>query len=114
MYYQNDPTDVSTSAHDPQPVGAPVARKATRSTESISDIKKEEHIPVATEKETGVFVDEEKAEESRLKRQAAYRRMRPFILAATAAVILGWWISATVLPATRHRWFVLHCVKFRM
>ncbi|EJD03165.1 uncharacterized protein FOMMEDRAFT_85572 [Fomitiporia mediterranea MF3/22] len=33
-------------------------------------------------------------------------KLRPFILGLTAAVILGWWISATILPATRHRWIV--------
>ena len=27
-------------------------------------------------------------------------------LCALAALILGWWISATLLPATRHRWIV--------
>ncbi|KAF5389357.1 hypothetical protein D9757_004387 [Collybiopsis confluens] len=35
-----------------------------------------------------------------------YQRFRPFILAGSAAVIIGWWISATVLKATRHRWIV--------
>ena len=27
-----------------------------------------------------------------------------YILTALALLILGWWISATVLKATRHRW----------
>jgi concentrative nucleoside transporter, CNT family len=35
-----------------------------------------------------------------------YACYRPFILAATALVILGWWVSATILEATRHRWIV--------
>ncbi|OJT05074.1 Solute carrier family 28 member 3 [Trametes pubescens] len=35
-----------------------------------------------------------------------YRRFRPFVLAALAAVILGWWVSSIVLKATRHRWIV--------
>ena len=35
-----------------------------------------------------------------------YRRAHPFILFGLAAVILGWWVSATVLKATRHRWQV--------
>jgi hypothetical protein len=35
---------------------------------------------------------------------AIYARFRPFILAALALTILGWWISSTVLQATRHRW----------
>jgi CNT family concentrative nucleoside transporter len=33
-----------------------------------------------------------------------YTKYRPFILGGLAALILGWWISATVLPETRHRW----------
>jgi Na+ dependent nucleoside transporter N-terminus len=32
------------------------------------------------------------------------RRARPFVLTALALTILAWWISATVLKATRHRW----------
>lgn len=32
------------------------------------------------------------------------QRYRPFILGSLATLILGWWISATVLKATRHRW----------
>jgi hypothetical protein len=36
-----------------------------------------------------------------------YLKYRPFILGGLAFVILGWWISATVLPATRHRWFAI-------
>ena len=35
-----------------------------------------------------------------------YSRARPFILFGLAVVILGWWISATILKATRHRWQV--------
>ena len=34
-----------------------------------------------------------------------YPRYRPYILSAVATTILGWWISATILPATRHRWY---------
>ncbi|CDO71957.1 hypothetical protein BN946_scf184940.g104 [Trametes cinnabarina] len=34
------------------------------------------------------------------------RRYRPFILIALAALILAWWVSSTVLEATRHRWIV--------
>lgn len=32
---------------------------------------------------------------------------RPYILIGLAILILGWWISATVLKATRHRWYVV-------
>jgi CNT family concentrative nucleoside transporter len=38
----------------------------------------------------------------------SYERLRPFILVGLALLILGWWISSIVLPATRHRW----CVTF--
>jgi concentrative nucleoside transporter, CNT family len=36
-----------------------------------------------------------------------YARFRPYILTGVALVILGWWISATILKATRHRWYVV-------
>jgi concentrative nucleoside transporter, CNT family len=32
---------------------------------------------------------------------------RTLILVGLAVLILGWWISATVLKATRHRWYVI-------
>lgn len=35
-----------------------------------------------------------------------YSQLRPYLLTALALLILGWWISATVLKATRHRWIV--------
>ncbi|KAF8891723.1 Na+ dependent nucleoside transporter C-terminus-domain-containing protein [Infundibulicybe gibba] len=40
------------------------------------------------------------------EQRGRYRRFRPFILIGFALIILGWWISATVLKATRHRWIV--------
>ncbi|KZP34308.1 hypothetical protein FIBSPDRAFT_846423 [Athelia psychrophila] len=46
------------------------------------------------------------AAESKARRAAFYKRFRPFILAGVTAVILGWWISSTILKATRHRWIV--------
>ena len=36
--------------------------------------------------------------------ESIYRKYRPFILGTLALLILGWWISATILPTTRHRW----------
>jgi CNT family concentrative nucleoside transporter len=38
------------------------------------------------------------------RRKALYAKLRPILLAGLATVILGWWISATIL--TRHRWRV--------
>lgn len=59
----------------------------------VNDPEKATHTSAALE-------DEE--EVSPLTR--AYRRFRPVVLAALAALILGWWVSATVLKDTRHRW----------
>ncbi|TDL19391.1 hypothetical protein BD410DRAFT_876591 [Rickenella mellea] len=49
--------------------------------------------------------DEEIAEDS-VENSDFYTRVRPYILTGVVLVILGWWISATVLNATRHRWIV--------
>jgi concentrative nucleoside transporter, CNT family len=34
-----------------------------------------------------------------------FNKIRPYLLIGLALLILGWWISATVLQATRHRWY---------
>lgn len=52
--------------------------------------------------------EEADIEATRHRRAELYRKIRPFFLTALALVILGWWISATVLPATRHRWYFHH------
>jgi len=39
------------------------------------------------------------------KSLVAYAQLHPYILTGLALVILGWWISSTVLQATRHRWW---------
>jgi len=51
-----------------------------------------------------IVVSQDINEEVETSRQSFTTRYRPFILGALAILILGWWISATVLPATRHRW----------
>jgi CNT family concentrative nucleoside transporter len=68
----------------------------------------DEKVPIsaANVHDARVAEDTAEVEEARQQRDSFYARYRPFILAATAAVILGWWISATVIPATRHRWIV--------
>jgi len=33
-----------------------------------------------------------------------FNKFRPHLLIGLALLILGWWTSATVLQATRHRW----------
>ena len=50
-------------------------------------------------------LDEDEIEiKSNDNRSNFYTKYRPFILGGLAALILGWWISATILPETRHRW----------
>lgn len=48
------------------------------------------------------------AEEKRPESLSLYPKLRPYILTALALLILGWWISATVLKATRQRWYALY------
>jgi CNT family concentrative nucleoside transporter len=48
----------------------------------------------------------EDVEETKVHSWTSYERLRPFILVGLALLILAWWISSIVLPATRHRWFV--------
>ena len=50
-------------------------------------------------------VPQEDVEENKGHSWTSYKRLRPFILAGLALLILGWWISSIVLPATRHRWY---------
>lgn len=40
------------------------------------------------------------------KEEGADKKLRVLFLICLAAVILGWWISSTVLGATRDRWQV--------
>lgn len=45
-------------------------------------------------------------DEKKLRRKAIMSKARPFILGAIAFVILGWWVSSIVIPASRGRWIV--------
>ncbi|KAG7446453.1 uncharacterized protein BT62DRAFT_931886 [Guyanagaster necrorhizus] len=74
-----------------------IRRKTTSS--SMSFDEKKHHAA----KDPEVVTPKEKEED---ETTTFYQRFRPFILGAVAIVILGWWISATVLKATRHRWIV--------
>lgn len=89
------------------PVERPLSRTSTSSVlkEKVSDpetqLAKDTSSHDFLEEKTHVPYDEQESASSRL-----YKRYRPFILAAVAFVILGWWISSTILQATRHRWIV--------
>jgi len=49
-------------------------------------------------------MDDEEAAIKKERRRRLWQQARPVVLAGLALTILGWWISATVLKATRHRW----------
>ena len=90
----------------PAPVG--VERKLSHSSASVNSLKKPQPAdPVDKEQQiiqSELEKDEEEVERDRERRHAIYTKLRPFILAAVAGTILGWWISSTILKATRHRW----------
>ncbi|KZS98386.1 hypothetical protein SISNIDRAFT_435467 [Sistotremastrum niveocremeum HHB9708] len=87
---------------------SPVQQHTSRSSASVNSTEKEKvqaqkssHDAIAAHQ---VELDDEDVEEHRERRHTRYQQLRPYILVATGLVILGWWISATILPATRHRW----------
>ncbi|KII92489.1 hypothetical protein PLICRDRAFT_50865 [Plicaturopsis crispa FD-325 SS-3] len=97
---------VYEAGHAPDAEHAAVQRKATRSTESFEKEKNRHAVDPEVLLAQEEAKDTEEVEAARAHRKEIYAKFRPFILAGLAAVILGWWISATVLKATRHRWIV--------
>ena len=81
---------------------SPGDKKLNRSSVSLNSTEK---LPTRdANKLEQVDHDNEEAEAHHERQRARWQRFRPFVLTALALLILGWWISATVLPATRHRW----------
>ncbi|KAF8160956.1 Na+ dependent nucleoside transporter C-terminus-domain-containing protein [Crassisporium funariophilum] len=80
-----------------------VQRIASRSSHSNSSLK-EKKSDIESEPVVLLAQDPEITEEG--SSRSHYHILRPYILTGVALVILGWWISATVLEATRHRWIV--------
>ena len=95
--------EAALAPHDEKPT-----RRTSHSSASIESLKKHQAEAGKEQQvlEKEIEKDEEEVEEDRRKRHNLYKKLRPFILGGLAALILGWWISATVLEATRHRWFV--------
>ncbi|KAL0956128.1 hypothetical protein HGRIS_002294 [Hohenbuehelia grisea] len=77
-----------------------------RQTTPSSDSFKEKEHQHDGEQPAVLLKDEEETEAARRLRAERYAKFRPFILGGVALLILGWWISATILKATRHRWIV--------
>ncbi|EIW83305.1 hypothetical protein CONPUDRAFT_164267 [Coniophora puteana RWD-64-598 SS2] len=65
--------------------------------------EKEKH-PADVEENNGSPEDEEESKTGKM--DALRKKMRVIVLVALAALVLGWWISATILKATRGRWLV--------
>lgn len=72
----------------------------TESLDEKADLKKES----SKKSDVEMAKDEDEADDASVARHAWYPKYRPFILAAVALVILGWWISSMML--TRYRWYV--------
>ncbi|KLO15888.1 H+/nucleoside cotransporter [Schizopora paradoxa] len=85
----------------------PTALKRTRS-ESDSSIHKEAVVTKEHDHDLGQVEknEDEDYKVSQMRSELIYQKLRPFLLAGLAALILGWWISSTILEATRHRWIV--------
>lgn len=75
----------------------PAKRMSSSSTKSFTNEKPHVEDGVLTEPVDGGGVEGD-------RRKVIYNKWRPYILGFFAMVILGWWISATILKATRHRW----------
>lgn len=82
-----------------------VKKGPSDSTTSLT--KEKESVPHGDAEENGVDVI---IDEDTPRTWSWFSRNRGFVrrakLCAFALLILAWWISATVLPATRHRWIV--------
>ncbi|KAF8160955.1 Na+ dependent nucleoside transporter C-terminus-domain-containing protein [Crassisporium funariophilum] len=90
------------AAHDQSPVirerTSGVIKHASRS--SLDSAIKEKEL----EQDVEVAATHDEQDES--KSTGLYSKLRPYLLTALALVILGWWISSTILKTTRHRWIV--------
>lgn len=73
--------------------------------ESSDHSESKQHLPI-TDPVVLAAREEADIEARKEEKRKYYLKFRPFILGGLALLILGWWISATVLPATRHRWCV--------
>lgn len=82
-----------------------IEKRTSRS--SVSSVEKQQEPHVAEKDITNLEAGGEHTDDKEEHSWFTYRRFRPYILAGSILVILGWWISSTILPATRHRWYVL-------
>ncbi|KAA1472800.1 H+/nucleoside cotransporter [Dentipellis sp. KUC8613] len=90
------------TAQDVGTSDAGLEKKRSRSTASFpEDKEKADH--TVQEQTTSAPAEKEESDSWHARHHA---KINNVLLLGTAALILGWWISSTVLPATRHRWVV--------
>lgn len=77
-------------------------RERTASRSSLDSASKEKAVTDHPE----LLSPKNPADDADERSPRSYSRFRPYILTGLALLILGWWISATVLKTTRHRWIV--------
>ena len=71
---------------------------------SSSSLKEKKH---ADPEQQEAYLAKDTDTEVQTPETRTHSKYRHFILGGLALLILGWWISATILKATRHRWYVL-------
>lgn len=89
-------------AEETQPT---LEKKRSRSTDSFPEDKERGPVDTHTvpESERDIVAEEEDEPSWYARHKVLINRISLFAL---VAVILGWWITSTILPATRHRWIV--------
>lgn len=97
LHYNAEPATMAPG----QQQETPVERRKSRDTHSSSFDKEKQ--PADSQVVSERDEDDEEPEKSP---HFLFAMRRPVILTLLAATILGWWITATILPATRHRWIV--------
>jgi concentrative nucleoside transporter, CNT family len=85
------------------PVGDVLEKKPSDSTVSLP---KENCVPHDDSMTKVVDVEQDRNEPLSFTFNRHPGLLRRLILVALAALIFAWWVSATILPATRHRWIV--------
>ncbi len=86
------------------PEAGPIIADAQRREEELVNRSRSSLSSDKKEKDTEGHLDSKFDSDEGEKTPSFYRKYRPYILAGVAMVILGWWISATILLATRKRW----------
>ncbi|KAI0344490.1 hypothetical protein BDW22DRAFT_1354549 [Trametopsis cervina] len=92
--------------HVPDLESAPAVTRKDSKTSSSSGANEKNVIDHDAAVAREVAIDDAEIAQEDAKKHALYRHTRHIIHFGLAALILGWWISATILKDTRHRWIV--------